>query len=110
MAQFSNLPLPPAGLGKLVGGIAGLIGLGYGATQSLFNVEGGHRAIVFNRFQGIKQQVRARVAAFLPTGGGSTRGPTRRRLARNWVAANQISFAPDIRSTSLGWNAHSRTV
>lgn len=30
----------------------------YGATQSIFNVEGGHRAIVFNRVVGIKDTVR----------------------------------------------------
>ena len=30
----------------------------YGATNSLFNVEGGHRAIVFNRLVGIKDTVR----------------------------------------------------
>lgn len=44
-----------------VGGLARvLIGGGlavYGATNSLFNVEGGHRAIVFNRLVGIKEEV-----------------------------------------------------
>ena len=30
----------------------------YGLANSLFNVEGGHRAIVFNRIIGIKDQVR----------------------------------------------------
>lgn len=39
----------------LVGGV----GL-YGASQSIYNVEGGHRAIVFNRFSGIKSTVRLR--------------------------------------------------
>ena len=29
----------------------------YGLANSLFNVEGGHRAIVFNRIIGIKDQV-----------------------------------------------------
>lgn len=29
----------------------------YGLANSLFNVEGGHRAIVFNRLVGIKEQV-----------------------------------------------------
>ncbi|KAF6255965.1 prohibitin [Scenedesmus sp. NREL 46B-D3] len=46
-----------------VGGLARLlIGGGiavYGATNSLFNVEGGHRAIVFNRLLGIKEEVYA---------------------------------------------------
>jgi hypothetical protein len=30
----------------------------YGASNSIFNVEGGHRAIVFNRLVGIKETVR----------------------------------------------------
>jgi hypothetical protein len=29
----------------------------YGATNSLFNVEGGHRAVVFNRVVGVKEDV-----------------------------------------------------
>ena len=36
----------------------------YGATQSLFNVEGGHRAIVFNRLSGIKERVSCHLMAF----------------------------------------------
>jgi prohibitin 2 len=36
----------------LVGG-----GLVWGGANSLFNVEGGHRAIVFNRLVGIKDEV-----------------------------------------------------
>jgi prohibitin 2 len=44
-----------------VGGLARvLVGGGlavYGAANSLFNVEGGHRAIVFNRLIGIKDEV-----------------------------------------------------
>jgi prohibitin 2 len=53
----AKVPLSPAA----VGGIAQvLIGGGlavYGLTNSLFNVEGGHRAIVFNRLVGIKEEV-----------------------------------------------------
>ncbi|KAL5571081.1 hypothetical protein UlMin_020678 [Ulmus minor] len=37
-------------------GIIGGIGL-YAATHSLYNVEGGHRAIVFNRITGVKDKV-----------------------------------------------------
>jgi len=37
-------------------GIIGGLGL-YGATHSLYNVEGGHRAIMFNRLVGIKDKV-----------------------------------------------------
>jgi hypothetical protein len=31
--------------------------LWFGASKTLYNVEGGHRAIVFNRFEGIKDKV-----------------------------------------------------
>eukprot|EP00879_Flechtneria_rotunda_P005229 GHRR01005513.1.p1 GENE.GHRR01005513.1~~GHRR01005513.1.p1 ORF type:complete len:286 (+),score=80.38 GHRR01005513.1:182-1039(+) len=48
---------------QAIGGLARvLIGGGlavYGATNSLFNVEGGHRGIVFNRLVGIKEEVYA---------------------------------------------------
>lgn len=37
-------------------GILGALGL-YGASNSLYNVEGGHRAVVFNRLYGIKDKV-----------------------------------------------------
>lgn len=39
-------------------GVVGAVGLGlYGITHSMYNVEGGHRAIVFNRISGIKNKV-----------------------------------------------------
>ena len=48
--------------GNAVGGLARVLLLGgaavYGVSNSLFNVEGGHRAIVFNRLSGIKDTVR----------------------------------------------------
>lgn len=59
MGSFlKNLKLPSASsistlLKVAVGGTAAT----YGAVNSLFNVEGGHRAIVFNRFTGIKDEV-----------------------------------------------------
>ena len=37
-------------------GVLGGLGL-YGATNSLYNVDGGHRAIMFNRIAGIKEKV-----------------------------------------------------
>ena len=49
----------------LIGG-AGL----YAASNSLFNVEGGHRAIVFNRLVGIKDEVGARQPASLVLSAG----------------------------------------
>ena len=53
-----NIPGGPnaaTGVGRLLllGGAAVV-----GAINSLFNVEGGHRAIVFNRLTGIKDTVR----------------------------------------------------
>ena len=51
-----SVKMPPGG-----GGLARVLLLGgaavYGASQSIFNVEGGHRAIVFNRLTGIKDEV-----------------------------------------------------
>jgi prohibitin 2 len=52
-----RIPVPPAGAGALakvavIGGAAV-----YAAMNSLYNVEGGHRAIVFNRIEGIKDKV-----------------------------------------------------
>ncbi|CAL5066116.1 unnamed protein product [Urochloa decumbens] len=52
-----RIPTPPPGASALVkvavfGGAAV-----YAAMNSLYNVEGGHRAIVFNRIQGIKNKV-----------------------------------------------------
>ncbi|XP_057792420.1 prohibitin-1, mitochondrial-like [Salvia miltiorrhiza] len=54
-----NVPKMPSGNGasKLIsfGAIAGLTL--YGLSNSLYNVEGGHRAIVFNRIWGVKDKV-----------------------------------------------------
>ena len=57
--NFNRVPKAPFGgaasaLIKL--GVIGGLGL-YGAMNSLYNVEGGHRAIVFNRLGGIKDKV-----------------------------------------------------
>lgn len=58
MENIRNVKLPqgsgPTRLASLllVGGAAV-----YGISHSLFNVEGGHRAIVFNRLGGIKDKV-----------------------------------------------------
>ena len=60
MENIKNVKLPPmAGAGRLaqllVAGGAAM----YGLANSLFNVEGGHRAIVFNRIVGVKDTVGA---------------------------------------------------
>ena len=57
-----NIKFPQGGGGGAAGRLATTVLIGgaaiYGASQSLFNVEGGHRAIVFNRLTGIKERVR----------------------------------------------------
>ena len=64
MAANVNAALSSA---KAVARVAIFGGLAvYGATNSLFNVEGGHRAIVFNRALGIKDQVLHRVYVEYP--------------------------------------------
>lgn len=54
-----NVPKMPSGgatSALIKVGILGALGL-YGASNSLYNVEGGHRAVVFNRLYGIKDKV-----------------------------------------------------
>lgn len=58
MNNVKNMKLPPTK--AITGALQVLIGGGaltYAAANSLFNVEGGHRAIVFNRFVGVKETV-----------------------------------------------------
>jgi len=47
----------PKGLGTGVKALIGLGGLAYGVTQSMYTVDGGHRAIIFSRIGGIKNVV-----------------------------------------------------
>lgn len=59
--NFNNVKVPKVPGGGAVSALikVGLIGgLGlYAATNSLYNVEGGHRAIMFNRLVGVKDKV-----------------------------------------------------
>lgn len=58
MQNLKNVRMPQGNApGRLAGLIIGGGALLYGVSNSLFNVEGGHRAIVFNRVTGIKEQV-----------------------------------------------------
>eukprot|EP00898_Chlorokybus_atmophyticus_P006176 jgi/Chlat1/655/Chrsp103S01058 len=58
MNTLRNVKLPTGGPGAAAIRAAVLGGLGlYGVANSLYNVEGGHRAIVFNRIVGIKDKV-----------------------------------------------------
>jgi len=58
MNNLRNLPRPS---GKTIASAAALLGGGTALTwlgnNALFNVDGGHRAIVFNKFYGLKDQV-----------------------------------------------------
>jgi hypothetical protein len=64
MQNLKNVRMPQGNAaGRLGGLIFGGGALLYGVSNSLFNVEGGHRAIVFNRITGIKEDVRLAIAA-----------------------------------------------
>ncbi|KAA8526335.1 hypothetical protein F0562_008462 [Nyssa sinensis] len=59
--NFNNVRVPKVPGGGAVSallklGVIGGLGV-YGAANSLYNVEGGHRAIVFNRIVGVKDKV-----------------------------------------------------
>lgn len=54
--KVPNVPGGGAASALIKVGILGAVGL-YGITNSLYNVEGGHRAIVFNRVYGVKEKV-----------------------------------------------------
>ena len=60
MENLKNVKMPSGGTAA-AGTLARVLLLGgaavVGAANSLFNVEGGHRAIVFNRLTGIKETV-----------------------------------------------------
>lgn len=56
--NMRNVKLPSAGPAGALARLAVVGGIGlYGAMNSLYNVEGGHRAIVFNRIVGVKDKV-----------------------------------------------------
>uniref|UniRef100_A0A2P2L4L1 Prohibitin n=1 Tax=Rhizophora mucronata TaxID=61149 RepID=A0A2P2L4L1_RHIMU len=59
--NFNNIKVPKvpgggAASGLIKTGIIGALGL-YAVSNSLYNVEGGHRAIMFNRLVGVKDKV-----------------------------------------------------
>lgn len=58
MNNMKNVKFPPVSqLLGAIGSVAGIGGLAYAGNNCLFNVEGGHRAIVFNRLTGVRSQV-----------------------------------------------------
>ncbi|KAF2590731.1 hypothetical protein F2Q70_00037947 [Brassica cretica] len=54
--KVPNVPGSPALSALLKVSVIGGLGL-YAITNSLYNVEGGHRAVMFNRLTGIKEKV-----------------------------------------------------
>jgi prohibitin 2 len=56
--NMRNVKMPNAGPAGALAKLAVIGGLGiWGAANSLYNVDGGHRAIVFNRIVGVKDKV-----------------------------------------------------
>lgn len=58
---FGGMPKNLHGPAKAVGALAGVVATGatlvYGAYNALYNVDGGHRAVIFNRLTGVKDEV-----------------------------------------------------
>lgn len=54
---FSNMPKASGPIGALIAGLAGLGLAGYGISHSMYTVEGGQRAIVYSRLDGIQNEV-----------------------------------------------------
>ena len=59
MQRLRNLRFPGGAPGffKAVAGVAGLGAVGYGGYESLYTVEGGHRAVLYSRLTGVGDQV-----------------------------------------------------
>jgi len=56
---LSRLARGSKGLGVGVGFLGAAAGLAYGASQSMYTVEGGHRAVIFSRIGGVQDGVYA---------------------------------------------------
>lgn len=56
----SQMPQNGPGMGARLLGLGGLgaTGLLYGGSSMLFNVEGGHRAVMFHRFGGVQKSIK----------------------------------------------------
>lgn len=54
---MNSMPKGPSSndVGNGAKGVLALLGLGYAGTNAFFSVEGGHRAVMFNRFTGVNQ-------------------------------------------------------
>jgi len=61
LSRLSGALGPAAGsaLGRAMGvGAVGVAGVAYGGSSCLFNVEGGHRAVMYHRFGGVQERVK----------------------------------------------------
>lgn len=56
---LGRLAKGPAGLGKGVQFLIGAAAVGYGVRESIYNVDGGHRAVIFSRLGGVQDAVYA---------------------------------------------------
>jgi prohibitin 2 len=52
-----NLPRAPKGFGSAIGGLVLLGGGAFILQNSLFNVDGGHRAIKYRRVSGVSKEI-----------------------------------------------------
>nr|AYN61561.1 prohibitin-2 variant [Homo sapiens] len=65
-----RLPAGPRGMGTALKLLLGAGAVAYGVRESVFTVEGGHRAIFFNRIGGVQQDtILAEGLHFRPTDG-----------------------------------------
>lgn len=96
------------GGGPNMGAIAGgggllflLAGGGILLSQSLFNVDGGHRAIKYSRMSGIKQEIYPEGTHLMVRGTAMARGDYMRRLTSSFCLARSHRFR--------GWSDPSTT-
>jgi len=62
LSRLSSTLGPAAGsaLGRALGvGAVGVAGMAYGGSSCLFNVEGGHRAVMYHRFGGVQERIKS---------------------------------------------------
>ena len=62
LSRISGMLGPAAGsaMARVAGvGVVGAGAVAYGGSSCIFNVEGGHRAVMFHRFGGVQEGVRA---------------------------------------------------
>ncbi|CAI7898298.1 unnamed protein product [Closterium sp. NIES-53] len=100
LGAMKNMKVPP-GAGGAIGSVlrAAVVGgaVLYGAVHSLYNVEGGHRAIIFNRLSGIKDTVGFgvnRFSAVMDSKARSTVCPPSTALCSGLCGAGAAAVSP----------------